>query len=56
MADSVIVDVHLEVNGDLSVREGHDIAINARRAVLDKYNVLNVMTHVDPYKGDFRNQ
>ena len=48
MGDLIVVDVHLEIDGNLSVREGHDIAVAARKVVLDNYPVLNVMTHVDP--------
>lgn len=48
MGDLVIVDVHLEIDGHLSVKEGHDIAVAARNAVLNNHHVLNVMTHVDP--------
>lgn len=47
--DLVVVDVHLEIDGDLSVKVGHDIAVLARKSVLDNHHVLNVMTHVDPY-------
>ncbi|MBJ8970180.1 cation transporter, partial [Citrobacter freundii] len=49
MGDLVVVDVHLEIDGDLSVKVGHDIAVLARKSVLDNHHVLNVMTHVDPY-------
>lgn len=48
MGDLIVVDVHLEVDGKLSVKEGHDIAVVARKSVLDNHHVLNVMTHVDP--------
>ncbi|TIC78658.1 cation diffusion facilitator family transporter [Crenobacter intestini] len=48
MGDMIVVDVHLEVDGDLNVREGHAIALNARARVLAGHPVLNVMTHVDP--------
>lgn len=48
VGDLVIVDVHLEIDGNLSIREGHDIAVKARKAVLNKHHVLNVMVHVDP--------
>ncbi len=50
MGDLVVVDVHLEINGNLSVKVGHDIAVLARKSVLDNHHVLNVMTHVDPFK------
>lgn len=49
MGDLIIVDVNLEIDGDLSVKEGHDIAVNARKEVLSNHRVLNVMTHVDHY-------
>ena len=49
MGDLVVVDVHLEINGNLSVKVGHDIAVLARKSVLDNHHVLNVMTHVDPF-------
>ncbi|MED5681877.1 cation transporter dimerization domain-containing protein, partial [Enterobacter hormaechei] len=42
------VDVHLEVLDQLSVVEGHEIAAAARRNVIDKHPVLDVMTHIDP--------
>ncbi|PVZ87857.1 cation-efflux pump [Serratia sp. S1B] len=48
MGDLIIVDVHLEIDGDLSVRQGHNIAVRARKEVLNNHRVLNVMTHVDP--------
>ncbi len=46
--DLIIVDVHLEVRGDISVTEGHAIAVNARHNVMSSLPVLDVMTHVDP--------
>ena len=48
MGDLIMADVHLEVDGDLNVRSGHDIAVDARRRVMAELPVLNVMTHVDP--------
>ncbi|HOY23974.1 MAG TPA: cation diffusion facilitator family transporter [Cellvibrio sp.] len=46
--DLIIVDVHLEIRGDITVTEGHDIAVNARKNVMASLPVLDVMTHVDP--------
>lgn len=46
--DMIIVDVHLEVDGNLSVRHGHDIAKAARARVMAKFPVLDLMTHIDP--------
>ncbi|KAF1042546.1 MAG: Ferrous-iron efflux pump FieF [Herbaspirillum frisingense] len=48
MGDMTQVDVHLEIDGALTVTEGHAIASAARQRVLDAHNVLDVMTHVDP--------
>jgi cation diffusion facilitator family transporter len=48
MGDMIMVDAHLEVDGDLSVRQGHDIASSARNSVMSKLPVLDVMTHLDP--------
>jgi len=48
MGDFIVLDVHLEVDGDISVREGHDIAVAARNRVMAGFPVLNVMTHLDP--------
>jgi len=48
MGDMIMVDAHLEVDGELSVREGHDIATAARDRVMAKMPVLDVMTHLDP--------
>ncbi|MDP1256023.1 cation diffusion facilitator family transporter [Klebsiella quasipneumoniae] len=46
--DLVLVDVHLEVAGELSVAEGHQIARQARERVMAQNPVLNVMVHLDP--------
>lgn len=46
--DMILVDVHLEIDGDLSVREGHAIADEVHQRVMARHPVLNVLTHVDP--------
>ncbi|MCY2005573.1 cation diffusion facilitator family transporter [Klebsiella pneumoniae] len=48
--DLILVDVHIEVDGELSVSEGHDIARAVRQAVLENKNLLDVMIHTDPYQ------
>ena len=50
MGDMVVVDVHLEVDATLSVEAGHAIAVDARARVLRRHRVLDVMTHVDPWR------
>jgi cation diffusion facilitator family transporter len=46
--DLVLADAHLEIDGSLTVAEGHAIALEARRRVLANHPVLNLNTHVDP--------
>lgn len=48
MGDGILVDVHLEIDGTLTVTEGHRIAMDARARLMSQHAVLNVMTHVDP--------
>jgi cation diffusion facilitator family transporter len=50
MGDMIVVDVHLEIDASLTVEAGHEIAVEARRRVLQRHRVLNVMTHVDPWR------
>ena len=50
MGDMIVVDAHLEVNADMSVEAGHNIAVEARQRVLQRHRVLNLMTHVDPHR------
>lgn len=50
MGDMIIADAHLEVEASLTVEAGHDIAVDARRRVLERHRVLNLMTHIDPWK------
>lgn len=46
--DMILADVHLEIDGSLTVAEGHDIARQARLNVMARHPVLYLMTHVDP--------
>ena len=50
MGDLIVVDAHIEVDAGISVEAGHDIAVMARQRVLQRHRVLNLMTHVDPWK------
>ena len=44
------VDAHIEVDAAITVEAGHDIAVEARQRVLKRHRVLNLMTHVDPWR------
>ncbi len=50
MGDMIVVDAHIEVDANISVEAGHDIAVVARQRVLQRHRVLNLMTHVDPWR------
>jgi cation diffusion facilitator family transporter len=48
MGDMIVVDAHLEVDAGITVEQGHNIAVDARKRVMQRHRVLNLMTHVDP--------
>ena len=50
MGDMIVVDAHIEVDARLTVEQGHDIAVAARFRVMRHHRVLNLMTHVDPWR------
>jgi len=50
MGDLIVVDAHLEVDAMISVEAGHDIAVEARQRVMQHHRVLNLMTHIDPWR------
>lgn len=50
MGDMIVVDAHLEVDAELTVEVGHSIAVDARQRVLQHHRVLDLMTHIDPWR------
>ncbi len=48
MGDEIVVDVHILVDARLSVSEGHYLAEQARAAVMNEPQILDVLVHVDP--------
>jgi cation diffusion facilitator family transporter len=50
MGDMIVADAHIEVDATLTVEAGHDIAVQARSRVMQRHRVLNLMTHVDPWR------
>ena len=45
-----LIDIHVEVNGDLSVREGHEIAHRVKDALLaSEHGVADVLVHIEPH-------
>ena len=51
MGFDYFVDIHIEVDGQLSVTQGHTISHLVKDAILNSsLRVLNVLVHVEPYK------
>ena len=49
ISTSILVDMHIVVEGSISVREGHAIADEVENHIIDRIqNVLGVVIHVDP--------
>ena len=49
----IMVDLHVKVDGELSVRVGHDISEAVKRALRQELpDVLDVVSHLEPYNGD----
>ncbi len=48
LGDMIWVEVDIEMDGSLSIAEGHEIAVRARARVMENEHVLDVMTHFDP--------
>jgi divalent metal cation (Fe/Co/Zn/Cd) transporter len=46
---SFYMDLHLEVEGQMSVRQGHEISETARQTLMARYpKVIDVMVHLEP--------
>jgi len=49
---SLLVDIHVEVDGQLTVRRGHAIAHDVKQALLDAdLSILDVTVHIEPAGG-----
>jgi len=46
--DMIFVDVHIELDGEMTVRESHDIAAQMRLKIISELPVIDVMIHIDP--------
>jgi len=52
LGSSIYLDLHLEVNGDLSVSEGHDITEDVQKALISSNpKIIDVMVHLEPDNG-----
>jgi hypothetical protein len=49
MAQKILIDAHIQVDGRISVSEGHRIGDQVRKQVLDAHgDVLDMLVHIDP--------
>jgi cation diffusion facilitator family transporter len=50
MGGEVLVDLHIEVDAELTVKQGHEIAAKVKRKLLSEISVLtDVIVHIEPY-------
>ncbi len=54
LGDMIWVEVDLEMDGTLTIAQGHAIATEARKRVMQHEPVLDVMTHFDPVRVPVR--
>jgi cation diffusion facilitator family transporter len=50
MGDMIVADAHIEVDASITVEQGHEIAVAASERVMQHHRVLNLMTHIDPWR------
>lgn len=50
MGDMILADAHIEVEASITVEQGHAISVAARERVLQRHRVLDLMTHIDPWR------
>lgn len=54
MGGDALVDLHIEVDGGVTISEGHHISEKVRRFLLDNFEeVTDVMVHIDPEDDQF---
>ena len=47
------VDIHVEVHGDMTVRDGHEIAHRVKDALMaSKHNVMDAVVHIEPMETE----
>jgi divalent metal cation (Fe/Co/Zn/Cd) transporter len=55
MGLSFYCDLHIKVDGGITVREGHDIAHKVKRAIQDdNARIADALVHVEPHAGEDR--
>ena len=49
--NSSVVDIVIEVNGSLDVRDAHDISDKVEEIIKEKHRAIDVHVHVEPRKN-----
>lgn len=49
MGDMISMDIHIEVDGAMSVKESHEIVDFITHKLTSEFHVIDVMIHVDPF-------
>ena len=49
------VDLHIQVDPDITVREGHDIGHRVEDELFKNHDVIDVVVHVEPYEENKKN-
>ncbi|MBT4333930.1 MAG: cation transporter [Candidatus Cloacimonetes bacterium] len=53
LGSSIYLDLHLEVDGDLSVSKGHDVTEDVQKALISSNSkIIDVMVHLEPEKNN----
>ena len=53
MGGGIFVDLHVEVNAELNVKEGHDIASAVKRRLLQEGpDLIDVVVHIEPFEHE----
>jgi cation diffusion facilitator family transporter len=51
---SIFADMHIVVDGNMKVKDGHDVAEHVRKAVIQQVpGVVDVIVHVDPHQVEY---
>lgn len=51
LGDMLTVDVHIDIDADITVEAGHDIVQAAEDSVQARHRVLGMMVHADPWRS-----
>lgn len=48
------VDLHILVEPEMSVRQGHEVSMNVKKRLLKSDNIVDVLVHIEPNENCFR--